>query len=364
MSLYRLKYVFLQRPWLISLILIVILSLWLSMGMANAGKDAAPPHIERQKAPQAKVEYQTFEIQSIAKTIDLYGRTAPNRESTLGAEISGKIVKLLVDKGSFVDKGQAIAQIDEADLELQLQQAKANLEVREKEFKAAKSLKRRGLQGEVAYSTAQANFVQAQAMVKKAQHDVENTFVRAPFSGVVDDLIIEVGDFVNVGSAVAKIVDLSVLVVEADVSERHAQDLSIGQKASIRLLDGKSLEGSLRYISKVSSVATNTFPIEIEIPNPEQRVPAGMSAEVKLNLQTLDAIKVSSAMLALDEDGNLGVKTLQEDRVHFVPIQLVKAEQDGVWLTGFPPSVDIITRGQGFVRDGDKVIAVKSKANR
>lgn len=363
MSFYRLKFIFLQRPWLISLVFIVILSMWLGMGMVNAGKDLTPPHIERQKAPLARVEYQTFKSQLTTKTIDLYGRTAPNKASTLGAEISGQIVELLVDKGDFVKKDQAIVQIDKADLDLQLQQARANLNVREKEFNAAKSLKSRGLQGEVAYSTAQASFVQAQAMVKKAHHDVENTLVRAPFSGVVDNIIIEVGDFVNLGSVIANVVDLSVLVVEADVSERHAQNLSLGQKANIRMLDGEEFTGKLRYLSKVSSSETNTFPIEIEIENPQQKVPAGMSAEVKLNLQTIEAIKISSSMLALDKDGNLGVKTLRDNRVYFVPIQLVKAEQDGVWLTGFPPSVDIITRGQGFVRDGDQVIAVKAQSN-
>lgn len=71
------------------------------------------------------------------------------------------------------------------------------------------------------------------------------------------------------------------------------------------------------------------------------------------------AVKITPAMLALDDQGNLGVKTLVADKVHFVPIQLVKAEQDGVWLTGLGDEVDIITRGQGFVRDGDKVASVE-----
>ena len=66
-------------------------------------------------------------------------------------------------------------------------------------------------------------------------------------------------------------------------------------------------------------------------------------------------------MLALDDDGNLGVKTLVVDRIKFVPINLVKAEQDGVWLTGLGESVDIVTTGQGFVRDGDQVIAVEQQ---
>jgi multidrug efflux system membrane fusion protein len=351
---------FSQRPWLISLILIIGLSFWLGLGMLQAEESKQNSMDEaEQEAPLAKVQYQTFEALLTAKTIDLYGRTAPDRQANLGAEVAGRVVTLLVKKGDAVKKDQPIAQIDKADLEIQLERARANLSVREKEFKASKSLKSKGLQGEVAYSTAQANLVEARALVRNAQLNLRNTQIRAPFDGFVDRLAIELGDFVGVGDPVATVIDLNVLVIEADVSERHIQSLQVNQKAQVKLVGGELVEGTLRYMSRVSSIETNTFPIEIEIPNPEQRIPAGVSAEVALDLDMQKAIKISPAMLALDENGNLGVKTLENETVRFVPIQLVKAEQDGVWLTGLGLSADIITVGQGFARDGDTVIAVK-----
>ncbi|MDW1812922.1 efflux RND transporter periplasmic adaptor subunit, partial [Vibrio sp. Vb2362] len=96
-----------------------------------------------------------------------------------------------------------------------------------------------------------------------------------------------------------------------------------------------------------------------EIDNQDARIPAGMSAEVQLPLSEVLAVKITAAMLALDEEGNLGVKTLRNEHVEFVPIQLVKAEDDGVWLSGLGERVDIIVLGQGFVRDGDQVLANK-----
>jgi len=349
-----------QRPWLISLLLLIGLSLWLGLGMIKAKENEHQnSRIKKPKAPLAKVQYQTFNAILTAKKIDLYGRTAPDKQATLGAEISGRIVTLMVRKGEAVKKDQPIAQIDKGDLDIQLERVKANLLVKEKEFKASNALKNKGLQGEVAYSTAKAHLVEARALVEKAQLNLRNTQIRAPFSGFVDDLDIELGDFVSVGDPIATVIDLHVLVIEADVSERHVQSLKVNQKAQIKLIGGEGIEGRLRYISRISSVATNTFPIEIEIPNPEQRIPAGVSAEVALDLAMQKAIKISPAMLALDENGNLGVKTLKNDVVVFVPIQLVKAEQDGVWLTGLGFRTDIITVGQGFARDGDSVIAVK-----
>jgi multidrug efflux system membrane fusion protein len=233
------------------------------------------------------------------------------------------------------------------------------LSVKRQEFKAAESLKNRGLQGEIAYTNALAELTDAKSSVKTVEMHLAHTSIVAPFDGVVENLFIEQGDFVGVGDPVATLIDLNKLVIEANVSERHIQSITKGQPATIHFIQGSQTQGTVRYLSQLSSPSTNTFAIEVEVPNPNQQIPAGVSTQVELNLETQMAVKITPAMLALDDQGNLGVKTLVEDRVHFVPIQLVKAEQDGVWLTGLGEEVNIITRGQGFVRDGDKVAAVK-----
>lgn len=347
-----------KRPWLVSLCLIILLSVWLGLGVGQAEE---PNSSANTQVPLAKVSFQTFHASPTYRTIDLYGRTAPDRHARLGAEIAGKIVTLNIAKGDVVEAGQPIAQIDKADLGIQLERASALYRLKQKEFKAAQSLKKRGLQGEIAYTTAEASLTEAKAMQSNAEMALRNTVIRSPFSGIVQELHVELGDFVGVGDPVAGVIDLDPLVIEADVSERHIQQLQSGQAASVRLLGHQNVEGKLRYISRISTPSTNTFPIEIEIPNPQRLLPAGVSAEVSLNLESQSAIKVTPAMLALDEAGNLGVKTLvssgDKQVVRFVEIQLVKAEQDGVWLAGLGEQVDIITVGQGFVRDGDSVIA-------
>lgn len=346
------------RPYIVSLFIVALLSVWLGLGALQA--EEAPAKQQSDSVPLAKVAVTSFTAQKTFKAIDLYGRTAPDKQAKMGAEIAGKIVELKVLKGQSVAKGQVIALIDKGDLDIQLERANAMLKVREKEFKAAQSLKSRGLQGEVAFTNAQAALVEAKAMVSNAKIALRNTSVTAPFAGIVDHLYIEKGDFVGVGDPVASLIDLNRVVIEADVSERHIQELTLGQPAQVEFISGDSVTGEVRYISRISSPSTNTFAIEIVVDNPNQRIPAGISARVELNLKEKLAIKLTPAMLALDEAGNLGVKTLVSgDKVQFVPIQLVKAEQDGVWLTGLGEQVDIITTGQGFARDGDSVIAVK-----
>ncbi|HHF3074007.1 TPA: efflux RND transporter periplasmic adaptor subunit [Vibrio diabolicus] len=349
-----------ERPWLVSLILILLLVAWLAIGQLKAQDDNLnSSSSSTNTTPLAKVMFDTFIAEPTSKTIELYGRTAPNRRARLGAEVAGKIVSLNIEKGQTVKLGQVIASIDKRDLGIQLKRAQAMLLVKEKEFNAAKSLKSRGLQGEVAFATAQAALVDARANLSNVQTALRNTEVKAPFDGIVDHHFVELGDFVGIGDPIATVIDLDTLVIEADVSERHIQYLKEGLQADVRTINQQHHQGRVRYIGRVSSASTNTFPIEIEIDNQDARIPAGMSAEVQLPLSEVLAVKITAAMLALDEEGNLGVKTLRNEHVEFVPIQLVKAEDDGVWLSGLGERADIIVLGQGFVRDGDQVLANK-----
>ncbi len=349
-----------ERPWLVSLILILLLVAWLAIGQLKAQDDNLnSSSSSTNTTPLAKVMFDTFIAEPTSKTIELYGRTAPNRQARLGAEVAGKIVSLNIEKGQTVKQGQVIASIDKRDLGIQLKRAQAMLLVKEKEFNAAKSLKSRGLQGEVAFATAQAALVDARANLSNVQTALRNTEVKAPFDGIVDHHFVELGDFVGIGDPIATVIDLDTLVIEADVSERHIQYLKEGLQADVRTIKQQHYQGRVRYIGRVSSASTNTFPIEIEIDNQDARIPAGMSAEVQLPLSEVLAVKITAAMLALDEEGNLGVKTLRNEHVEFVPIQLVKAEDDGVWLSGLGERADIIVLGQGFVRDGDQVLANK-----
>jgi multidrug efflux system membrane fusion protein len=102
----------------------------------------------------------------------------------------------------------------------------------------------------------------------------------------------------------------------------------------------------------------------VEVPNPDFTQMAGMSTELALPLETTWAMRISPAVMALDEQGNLGVKTVVDEHVKFVPIDIVKSDSQGVWLSGMGQQADIITLGHGFVRDGDKVEVVRTDEGR
>ncbi len=187
--------------------------------------------------------------------------------------------------------------------------------------------------------------------------------IKAPFTGILNTRYVEVGDYVASGDDIAMIADLDPLIVRAHVTEQQINQLSVGQAAQATLLNGEQAQGKVRYIASVGNDSTNTFKIEVAIENKNSHLLAGLSSQLTIDLAKMSAIKISPALLALDEKGNIGVKSVKDAIVQFTPIDIIKSESDGIWLTGLGEQADIIVLGQGFVRAGDTVEAIFDKAD-
>ncbi len=345
-----------ERPYVIAIVISLALILWMLSGVMKA--EEMPAKTDKQATIIPKVKVETLVATNVHDTVELYGRTEPDRITTLKAEISGQVEEVLAKRGSQVAKGQVIARLAINDLESQLARSKALLKQREIEYQGAKKLNANGYQGKAQLSSALANLAAVKADIKRYKIAIENTVIRAPFDGVLNTRYVEQGDYVQSGDDIAMIADLDPLVVRAYVTENQVAQLAVGQTADIRLLNKQPEQGIVRYIASVADEKTNTFKIEVTIDNAGYNLLAGLSSEVNIALEQVPAIKISPALLALDDKGNIGVKTVAEDKVVFTPINVVKSESDGLWLTGLGQQANVITLGQGFVRDGDVVEAV------
>ena len=211
---------------------------------------------------------------------------------------------------------------------------------------------------------AEANFAAAEALVRRAELALEHTEIRAPFSSILDRRHVEIGDFLDIGDPVARVLDRDPYLVVGDVTETEVGRLETGMIGKVRLADGERGEGKLRYIASQADEQTRTFEVELEVPNPDGRLTAGVSAEIRLLLERAPAHQVSPSVLALADDGTLGVKAVDDqDEVVFLPVDIAKADQNNVWLTGLPENVRLIVVGQGFVTDGQKVRPVLVDGN-
>jgi len=151
-------------------------------------------------------------------------------------------------------------------------------------------------------------------------------------------------------------VDLDPILVIGELAELAVGEVHPGTMARADLIDGRSIEGEITFVSSIASPETRTFSVEISVPNPERAIIDGMTATLRLPAQEVMAHSVPPAALTLDDSGAVGVKLVDSDgRVLFAEVTTSSASADSVWLTGLPSSVDVITVGQEFVTVGQKV---------
>jgi len=298
------------------------------------------------------------------RTIVLYGRTEGARSVKVKVETAGRITEIPLQKGSLVKEGEIIARMNIGDKHARLRQAKALVNRYTIAYEAAQKLSKKQFRSKVQLAEAVSNLESAKADLQSINIDIDRTSVRAPFDGFLNDVNVEVGDYVAIGDVSATVVDLDPILVIGEVTERASSFLNVGDKASVKLIDGDDLVGSVSYISKIGSTQSRTFRIEVSLPNPGGTIPEGVTAELRLKLGLIRAHFLSPAALTLNELGELGVKTVKSDQVQFHKVQIIDDTREGVWLTGLPDEVELIVVGQEFVQEKQKVKSINVNVNK
>ena len=186
--------------------------------------------------------------------------------------------------------------------------------------------------------------------------DLAHTAIAAPFKGVVEQRMVEVGDFVEAGDPVAMVIEQDPFLVVGDAPEAMVARFEVGEPGVAQLADGRTAPGHIRFVATQADEATRTFRVEARGPQPRRPAAGRHDRRDRRAEPAILAHRVSAAILVLADDGEIGIKALDADgAVRFNPAQIVKADTDGVWLAGLPARLRFITIGQGFVAAGQQV---------
>ncbi len=325
---------------------------------AEAGK----PEAEQPKAARTVGVVIPPHVQH-ARAIRISGRTEADKRATLAIRVMGIIDELPVKQGDHVNKGDLIMRLNAEDKEAAVQMAETLVTQRQAEADAAERLVKGGNAPKLQADQARAALSAAKAQLETAKAELGRNEIYAPFNGVIDRVPIERGSAIMAGGEVATLINLDPLLAIGEVSERDLQYLKLGTEADIRLVDGKTVKGTLRYISRDASAATRTFRIEVAIPNADKALPAGMTAEITAWSEPVDAVVLPRSVVTLSNEGDLGIRFVDKDnKVVFQPIDLIDDTTKGLVLAGIPVDARIIVAGQELVTEGDVVKAVEIDA--
>jgi membrane fusion protein, multidrug efflux system len=344
-----------KTSYLVATLLMSLIVLWFVIGSKKSDK---PETVEttQVEVTMPSVVIKRLRAETHESYMELYGRTEADREVSVKAETAGLVVRTPVREGVFIKRGTLICAQDIDARQAVLDQAKANLRSRELEYEAAERLVEKGFRSSTQAAGALAAFDGAKAQVKQAEIELGNVNMRAPFSGIFEKQIAEIGDYLAPGQPCGLLVDLDPLVVTGEVTEKQIGLLGVGKSASIQLATGETLSGKIRFMETRANPATRTFRIEVAVPNKDGALRSGVTATIKLSAGQTEAHLIPASVLTLDDQGSIGVRYLDfENKVRFTRVTTIDETSSGIWVTGLPKNTDLIIQGQDYVTEGVRV---------
>jgi membrane fusion protein, multidrug efflux system len=344
-----------RSTWIAAFLLVAIVG-WMASGLVIPSDDGGPVIRSVEPLPIAVAV-----TQSEAKPVTLYfqaeGQALPDRDTAIRSELSGNVAEVFVSKGEDVREGALIARLSTTGAEADIIQAQKEVENAERELANARQLLERGVATVDRVQTAEADLAASVAKMTAAQEALESAVITAPFNGRIETMTLDAGEFISAGTEVGRIVDNTPLTVAIQVPQQQLNRITNGQVAEVRFITGETREGTVAFVGTSASAETRTFLAEIEVANTDGAIPAGISAEIIIPTGETQAHFVSPSVISLSPEGVTGIKTVEDDKVIFYEIQVVRAEIDGIWVTGLPDEARVISVGQGFVREGETVRA-------
>lgn len=306
---------------------------------------AALPTVQAVLTPEVTREYDVV----------IRGRTEAARSVVVRSETAGVVAGTPAVEGSFVRKGAVLCRLNLDARQATLDQARANQRMRQLQQKATADLAKKGFRSETQVLTDQANLDAASALVRQAELGVEQMNIRAPYDGVFDRREAEVGTYLAPGQACGTMIELNPLLIVGDLPELEASKVRVGALASAKLTSGEVLNGRVRYAAREADAQTRTYRVEIAANNP-QGTRSGLSGSVKIASGAGPAHLIPLSSLVLDAAGRQGVRyVMAGEKVAFAPVTVMEETPQGIWVTGLKGPVRVITVGQSYVAEGQKV---------
>ncbi|WP_170770407.1 efflux RND transporter periplasmic adaptor subunit [Ruegeria lacuscaerulensis] len=371
-------------------------------GRAEADETSATESPEPTSDASDKSAVNVVALRSVAREIDsavlLRGQTKANRQVEVLAETTSTVISEPKRKGTFVEAGDLLCELDpgtrpaslaeamaaKLEAESRIPEAEARLEeahalVAEAEINltAAQRLSETGFGSETrrvasqaAMRTAEAGIKTAEAgleatragieaaiaEVEAARREIDRQTIEAPFKGLLESDTAELGSLMLPGSLCATVIQLDPIKLVGFVPETEVNRVIVGSEATAQLVTGLQVAGRVSFLSRSADETTRTFEVEITVPNPDLTIRDGQTADIRIASEGTKAHLLPQSALTLSREGQVGVRTIAAGNiVAFQPIQLLRDTSEGVWVDGLPETVDIIVIGQEFVTAGVKV---------
>jgi len=294
------------------------------------------------------LEITTIEIQDSYNTIQRFpGKILPLNYSKLAFEVSGKIADVKIDIGDAVKKNEILAALDPAEMQANLNQAQARFDLAEQALKRFKDLKSKGFISNQELDRANSEFLIAKAQVDLYSVKLEQTFIRAPFDGYIQNRFLDSGTVISPGAPILEIIDSTVVEAHVSVPSNVIEGLKEGEFYNF-LIDGKIFSAKLKRFTKMSNQGSDNRLCIFEF---NTFISPGSISYLQLNQQKLaTGAWVPLKSLSQGTQGLWNLYTVSKDKndqfkVAKEIVELIYVEGDNAYISGTISTGDMVVAG-------------------
>ncbi len=302
--------------------------------------------------------------------IEIQGNVETKQNVIVYPEYQGTLTRVFVKEGDRVSKGQTLARIDDGGLSSQVSQLEVQAQLAKTTFERQQRLWEQKIGSEIQYLQAKTNYESAQNAVNQLKSQLAKTAVRAPFSGVIDDVITDQGTVVAPGQGIFRIVNLKDMYIKASVPERYLSTVSKGKDVTVEIpMIGETIDTKVRQTGNYINPNNRSFTIEVDVPNKSGTVKPNLTARVRINDYTNEeALLVPLNVISENAEGKQYVYTVSKDSTNtsknaiatrqFITTGKTQGDQIEV-VSGLKTGDAIIVEGARSVKDGQEVKILK-----
>jgi len=345
------------------IVLAAISILTVIVKMPAEKQEAAPT-----EAPAVNVKVMTVKTEpQLADTFQLPAVIEPNRIVTVSSEVAGRIEKIRPEEGDKISAGDLLIQLNKDLILSEFESARAQVERDQIEFDRMTNLAKENAATQRELDNATSQLAISKARLEGIRARLERTSIFAPTNGVLNDLLVEEGEYVDPGNPVARIVDNDTVHAVVDIPERDIAFFSVGDKArvdaNVKDVDESPI-GTITFISELADPKTRTTRTEITLDNTEKDWHSGQIVRVTLTRRILkDAVMVPLlAVIPMENGKAVYVVNSSQAKRHQVKLDIIKGDQVRI-TSGLEPGDKLIVSGHRFVAPGQKVNIVEEIEN-
>lgn len=305
--------------------------------------------------------------------VELQGSVSTKQNIIIYPEYSGVLVRVYVEEGQRVSKGQLLAKIDDGGMSQQLAQLQIQADLAKTTFERQERLWNEKIGSEIQYLQAKSNYEAQVTAVNQMKVQLEKTAVTAPFSGTIDEVMTDQGSVVAPGQTpLFRIVNLDNMHIDTEVPETYLTSVTVGKEVVVEFpVLGKTIETKVRQASNFINPANRTFKVEVGVPNKDKSIKPNLTARLRINdYVNENAILIPLSVISENAEGQQYVYAVTDvdDKntgvTKRVIIKTGKTQGDVVEvLEGVTEGMEIVKEGARSVKEGQDVEIINQQTS-